>query len=225
MWPALIGVLGSLAASGLSWANQRRSERWQERQANSAHQREIEDLRRAGLNPILSGTGGRGAGMASVQPVRFDNPFEDFTQDVATAKRVENENKLLEEQREKLRAETEVLKKQPDMMANQMLLQDAQTALAWTNNKLTRAKVPKEEVLERVFRILGNSLDKYFNAGKKDQTVDGVLQELFQKLGFGSKEPEEVYREWKASGGSPHPKHNLAPGERPHGQGSVSGSW
>ena len=43
--------------------------------ANSAHQREVRDLRAAGLNPILS-AGGSGAATPSIGAVQASNPYE-----------------------------------------------------------------------------------------------------------------------------------------------------
>lgn len=56
-----IPIVGDVI-EGVSSANQaRRQRRFQADQAANAHQTEVKDLRKAGLNPILSATGGNGA--------------------------------------------------------------------------------------------------------------------------------------------------------------------
>lgn len=48
-------------ANQMNQANAREQMQWQQWMSSTAHQRETTDLRNAGLNPILSGTGGMGA--------------------------------------------------------------------------------------------------------------------------------------------------------------------
>lgn len=64
-----VGAIGNIAGGIFSASSARKAaadnRRWQEYMSNTAHQREVEDLRAAGLNPILSATGGQGASTPS----------------------------------------------------------------------------------------------------------------------------------------------------------------
>jgi len=83
---------------------------FQERMSSTAHEREVADLIKAGLNPILSATGGNGASSPGGSMAILDNPKKNLSTDRAvSANVVANTAKTLSEMRlnnERLKTET-----------------------------------------------------------------------------------------------------------------------
>lgn len=85
-WPIVAAaapyVGAALSAAGGLMANRQNKDmaheqmQFQNNMSSTAHQRETADLRAAGLNPVLSGTGGMGAASAQGASAQFQNVLE-----------------------------------------------------------------------------------------------------------------------------------------------------
>lgn len=68
---AAIQAADNAITQGVNLMLVRENRDWMERMSNTAHQREQADLRKAGLNPLLSVTQGHGAGTPMPQPAQL----------------------------------------------------------------------------------------------------------------------------------------------------------
>lgn len=120
MGGAAISGAGSIISSLIGAHSARKQQEFQERMSNTAHQREVKDLIKAGLNPVLS-MGGSGASSPTGTMFTPENPAKGLASGILAKEmaRVDIEKKRAEERltnneadnallnQEKIAAETE----------------------------------------------------------------------------------------------------------------------
>lgn len=130
-------------ATAANVGSAREQMQFQERMSNTAHQREVEDLRKAGLNPLLSLNAG-----ASSPP--------GASAQAATATMQNEMEGIANSARETAQMFLNIKKQQKEMD-----LMDAQTQKAKTEAKVISKGVPEADIKNRAYNLLKPLLDKF----------------------------------------------------------------
>lgn len=160
VWPAVIagvaGLVGGLLANRSSAKEAQQNREFQEGMSRTAHQREVADLRAAGLNPILSGTGGRGASTPTGSMAVQRDPITPAVQSALAATRLKQELKNMKTQRTTTEAQGWAA----------AATSDAQSAIA--HNQRTQAQLTGEQLLQQKMqtKIMGQAQAGHMDAAK-----------------------------------------------------------
>lgn len=196
-WGAAIAAAASIANQYMSNANSKRSYHYQsnllnrqnafaEKVMKNAHQWEKEDLLNAGINPLLTATGGSGAsasGVTSAPSVqKADTPdMSKIVSNAIEAKNLKNNTKLTNAQVGKLSAEEENVKADT---VNKQLDSDYK--------RIENSSLPKQIKAKIENMYADSKLKSFLSSAKQADKLNAEVTELRRRENWIKKHPYQA---------------------------------
>lgn len=169
-------IQGGQLSNATNIAEAQKNRDFQEYLSSTAHQRETADLKKAGLNPILSGTGGPGASTPAGATAKVDNAYEGTAGDVNAARKItEIERRNLDIQEMRLQNENQLAKSQVAQNMATAYNQSSQGDLtSYQKNKLLAETDVQEQNFMHLLELV--------KGAKTDNEIKLIEKTLRQKM-------------------------------------------